>query len=85
MTMQALAHPVPPRSWRVVAQSYGQELVILGALVVLFVGVGLYNPRFTSATNLTSIFVGNAYIAVTNTGSVPLQVITRYTVRLPLP
>lgn len=29
--------------------------------------------------------VGNAYIAVTNTGSVPLQVITRYTVRLPLP
>jgi ribose/xylose/arabinose/galactoside ABC-type transport system permease subunit len=68
MTMQALAHPVPPRSWRVVAQSYGQELVILGALVVLFVGVGLYNPRFTSATNLTSIFVGNAYIAIAAIG-----------------
>lgn len=29
--------------------------------------------------------VGNAYIAVTNTGSVPLQVITRYPVRVQLP
>ncbi|PJI43809.1 hypothetical protein [Ferrovibrio sp.] len=29
--------------------------------------------------------VGNSYIAVTNTGSVPLQVITRYAVRVQLP
>ena len=29
--------------------------------------------------------VGNAYVAVTNTGSVPLQVITRYTVRMQVP
>jgi hypothetical protein len=29
--------------------------------------------------------IGNAYIAVRNTGSMPLQVITRYAVRVPLP
>lgn len=29
--------------------------------------------------------VGNAYVSVTNTGSVPLQVITRYPVRVQLP
>lgn len=29
--------------------------------------------------------VGNAYVNVTNTGSVPLQVITRYPVRVQLP
>jgi hypothetical protein len=29
--------------------------------------------------------IGNAYVAVRNTGSVPLQVITRYAVRVPLP
>jgi ribose/xylose/arabinose/galactoside ABC-type transport system permease subunit len=68
MTLQALARPVPARSWRVVAESYGQELVILGALIVLFVGVGLYNPRFLSATNLTSVFVGNAFIAIAAIG-----------------
>ncbi|HVY98351.1 MAG TPA: ABC transporter permease [Dongiaceae bacterium] len=68
MSAQTLARPVPARSWRVVAESYGQELVILGALVVLFVGVGLYNPRFLSATSLTSIFVGNAYIAIAAIG-----------------
>ena len=68
MSLQALARPVPARSWRVVAGSYGQELVILGALVILFVGVGLYNPRFLSANSLTSIFVGNAYIAIAAIG-----------------
>ncbi|HVT53307.1 MAG TPA: ABC transporter permease [Dongiaceae bacterium] len=68
MTLQALARPVPARSWRVVAESYGQELVILGALIVLFVGVGLYNPRFLSSTNLTSVFVGNAFIAIAAIG-----------------
>lgn len=29
--------------------------------------------------------IGNATVAVTNSGSVPLQVISRYSVRLPLP
>jgi len=48
--------------------AYGQELVILAALIVLFVGVGLYNPRFLSSNNLNTIFAGNAYIAVAAIG-----------------
>lgn len=48
--------------------AYGQELVILGALVALFVVVGAVNPRFLSDTNLTSIFSSNAYIAVAALG-----------------
>jgi ribose/xylose/arabinose/galactoside ABC-type transport system permease subunit len=64
----ALPRMVPIRRWKSVFESYGQELVILGVLVVLFVGVGLYNPRFISANNLTSMFVGNAYIAIAAIG-----------------
>src|SRR5689334_16338183 len=59
---------VPVRRWKSVFESYGQELVILGVIIVLFIGVGLYNPRFLSVTNLTSIFVGNAYIAIAAIG-----------------
>lgn len=51
-----------------ITSSYGQELIILGAIVLLFVVVGTIAPRFTSQTNLTSIFVGNAYIAVAAIG-----------------
>jgi ribose/xylose/arabinose/galactoside ABC-type transport system permease subunit len=53
---------------RRLASAYGQELVVLGALVVLMVGVGLYNPRFLSNNSLTSVFSGNAYIAVAAIG-----------------
>ena len=49
-------------------EAYGQEVVVLAALVVLFIVVGLYNPRFLSDNNLTSIFSGNAYIAVAAIG-----------------
>jgi ribose/xylose/arabinose/galactoside ABC-type transport system permease subunit len=49
-------------------EAYGQEIVVLAALIVLFIVVGLYNPRFLSNTNLTSIFSGNAYIAVAAIG-----------------
>jgi ribose/xylose/arabinose/galactoside ABC-type transport system permease subunit len=49
-------------------EAYGQEIVVLAALAVLFIIVGLYNPRFLSNTNLTSIFSGNAYIAVAAIG-----------------
>lgn len=66
--LQNVARVVPVRRWKSVFESYGQELVILGVIVVLFVGVGLYNPRFISTTNLTSIFVGNAYIAIAAIG-----------------
>ena len=50
------------------ARAYGQEIVILLALGVLFLGVGAYNPRFLSGNNLNSIFSGNAYIAVAAIG-----------------
>jgi ribose/xylose/arabinose/galactoside ABC-type transport system permease subunit len=68
MTAQTMSRAVPVRRWKSVFESYGQELVILGVIVLLFVGVGLYNPRFMSGTNLTSIFVGNAYIAIAAIG-----------------
>ena len=56
-----------PALTRIVA-AYGQELVVLGAIIVLFVVVGFVNPRFLSDSNLTSIFSGNAYIAVAAIG-----------------
>lgn len=46
----------------------GQEILLLLAIAGLFVVVGGVNPRFLSANNLTSIFVGNAYIAVAAIG-----------------
>ncbi|HTN96182.1 MAG TPA: ABC transporter permease [Nordella sp.] len=49
-------------------EAYGQEIVVLAAILVLFVVVGAVNPRFLSDTNLTSIFSGNAYIAVAAIG-----------------
>jgi ribose/xylose/arabinose/galactoside ABC-type transport system permease subunit len=49
-------------------EAYGQEIVVLAAIIVLFIIVGFYNPRFLSNTNLTSIFSGNAYIAVAAIG-----------------
>jgi ribose/xylose/arabinose/galactoside ABC-type transport system permease subunit len=66
--LQNATRAVPIRRWKSVFESYGQELVILAVVVVLFIGVGLYNPRFMSVNNLTSIFVGNAYIAIAAIG-----------------
>jgi ribose/xylose/arabinose/galactoside ABC-type transport system permease subunit len=68
VALQKITHAAPIRRWKSVFESYGQELVILVALIVLFVGVGLYNPRFISTNNLTSMFVGNAYIAIAAIG-----------------
>jgi ribose/xylose/arabinose/galactoside ABC-type transport system permease subunit len=69
MTAASLTAPVLRRSgFMRFIEAYGQELVVLGAIVVLFVGVGFYNPRFLNNTNLTSIFSGNAYIAVAAIG-----------------
>jgi ribose/xylose/arabinose/galactoside ABC-type transport system permease subunit len=45
-----------------------QEAVLVLVLIVLVAGVGSYNPRFLSENNLTSIFAGNAYIAVAAIG-----------------
>jgi ribose/xylose/arabinose/galactoside ABC-type transport system permease subunit len=68
MTAEAITRAIPVRRWKSVFESYGQEIVILGVIVVLFIGVGLYNPRFVSVNNLTSMFVGNAYIAIAAIG-----------------
>ena len=53
---------------RRVFAAYGQEIVVFLALIFLFLVVGAINPRFLSNTNLTSIFAGNAYIAVAAIG-----------------
>jgi ribose/xylose/arabinose/galactoside ABC-type transport system permease subunit len=47
---------------------YGQELIVTLAIVVLFVGVGTFNPRFLADNNINSIIAGNAYIAVAAIG-----------------
>ena len=70
--MNAPAIPAPrsrrrARSARFVA-AYGQELLVLAAIVLLMALVGAKNPRFLSESNLRSIFVGNAYVAVAAIG-----------------
>jgi len=67
--MSDIALPVRrPSSFARLFEAYGQEIVVLAAIVVLFAIVGMVNPRFLSDTNLTSIFSGNAYIAVAAIG-----------------
>jgi len=48
--------------------AYGQEFILLGAILALFVVVGFTNSRFLGANNITNIFAGNAYIAVAAIG-----------------
>jgi len=45
-----------------------QETVLLLSLIALFVVVGSINPRYVADRNLSSIFLGNAYIAVAAIG-----------------
>ena len=45
-----------------------QEGILLLLLVLLFVGVGLYNERFLAWNNVTDLFSVNAYIAVAAIG-----------------
>jgi len=47
---------------------YGQEIIVLAAIVILFIVVTVVNPRFILTNNLVSIFAGNAYIAVAAIG-----------------
>lgn len=44
------------------------EFILLGALASLFIVVGAINPTFLSSDNLTSLFAGNAYIAIAAIG-----------------
>ncbi|RYE78989.1 MAG: ABC transporter permease, partial [Hyphomicrobiales bacterium] len=48
--------------------SYGQEIVIGCAIVLLFAVVSAINPRFLAANNLNTVISGNAYIAVAAIG-----------------
>lgn len=48
--------------------TYGQEIVIAGVILFLFVTVSSINPRFLGANNLNTIISGNAYIAVAAIG-----------------
>jgi ribose/xylose/arabinose/galactoside ABC-type transport system permease subunit len=45
-----------------------QEGILLLLLMLLIIGVGLYNPRFLNERNLTDVFNANAYIAVAAIG-----------------
>jgi ribose/xylose/arabinose/galactoside ABC-type transport system permease subunit len=60
--------PARPSGLSRIVEAYGQELVVLLAIVALFVVVGAVNPRFLGESNLISIFSGNAYIAVAAIG-----------------
>ena len=53
---------------RRVTDAYGQELLIIAAIILLFIVVGTLKPRFLNDANLISIFSGNAYIAVAAIG-----------------
>jgi len=66
--LSGLASPPPARRLALRIEAWGQELVLLGVILLLFLVVGLVNPRFLSHTNLISIFAGNAYVAVAAIG-----------------
>nr|UXE45884.1 autoinducer 2 import system permease protein LsrC [uncultured bacterium] len=66
--VSAIAGLAPVRRWATIFESYGQELVLLAAILLLFLVVGLVNPRFLGSSNLISLFAGNAYIAVAAIG-----------------
>ena len=66
MTAATLSRPSPFAG--LLRRVSSQEAVLLLALVVLFVGVGAFNPRFLAERNLETIFQGNAYIAVAAIG-----------------
>lgn len=53
---------------RLQASHWSQELIVLGAIVALFIVVSSVNPNFLNASNLNSLFAGNAYIAVAAIG-----------------
>lgn len=69
MRSSAAASTVPPSSGAILRRTIvSQETVLFLAIVVLFVVVGLINPRFVAERNLSSVFLGNAYIAVAAIG-----------------
>ncbi len=63
--MSATLTAAAPRRLRF---AVSQEWLLAIAILLLFVGVGLYNPRFVASRNLQSILLGNAYVAVAAIG-----------------
>jgi ribose/xylose/arabinose/galactoside ABC-type transport system permease subunit len=45
-----------------------QEGVLFLLIVLLLIGVGLYNPRYLAETNMKDVFAANAYVAVAAIG-----------------
>jgi len=45
-----------------------QEMILFFCLIALFIIVGAINPRYIAERNVSSIFLGNAYIAVAAIG-----------------
>ena len=60
--------PERPRFDRIRRLFGTQEAVLFLALILLFTVVGGYNERYVADRNLSSIFLGNAYIAVAAIG-----------------
>lgn len=63
-------------AFRRILREYGHELLVAFAILALLVIVGSINSRFISARNMTSIFSGNAYIAVAAIG-MTMIIVTR--------
>jgi ribose/xylose/arabinose/galactoside ABC-type transport system permease subunit len=68
LSTAAASYPLRGIRLRRLVADYGQEIVVCAAIIVLFIAVGAFNPRFLSNTNINSIFAGNAYIAVAAIG-----------------
>ncbi len=47
---------------------FSQEMLLFLAIIAIFVIVGSINPRFIAERNISSVFLGNAYIAVAAIG-----------------
>ena len=69
MATATLKADAKPSGLKWLQRSFGsQEMILFLCLIALFVVVGVINPRYVAERNLSSIFLGNAYIAVAAIG-----------------
>ncbi len=69
MAIAAETKTLEGKKWSGFLKAFGgQELILFLCLIGLFIVVGAINPRFIAERNLSSIFLGNAYIAVAAIG-----------------
>lgn len=66
--MSATAAPVRAEGAGLIKRLASQEALLALAIVALAVVVGFVNPRFLSGSNLSSLLLGNAYIAIAAIG-----------------